>query len=417
MTDDNSSPKLTASPEYLRVAVLSDLHAYDHLGDAPMPPSSLCTTDVEDQVYHHPVASLLNLIDADGLQADILMCCGDMGDKARPAGIKYVWDKLQIIKAKLGADLLAVTAGNHDVDSRFQYTEYDAKGLLQSLVPPFPLDDLAQSNKYWARNYVALTKDDYRIVILNSSAYHGHRDGEFEHGRISPKTVEALKLELEVMERDHPKSVNILLCHHHPHKHMDIEDDDYSTMEGAHKLLQLLESGEYGNWIVIHGHKHHPRICYAAGGSGAPVIFSAGSFSATLYPDLASQGVRNQFYIIEFPLSKLAELGLGLAGTFRAWDWSKGKGWLRASDRSGLPSIGGFGNRENVDSVATSIATYFASRTEFWLPWEEISGALPTIKYLLPNNLELVLKRLEVRHGLKVTRDSDGFPAQIGQPV
>ncbi len=415
MAEDKPQNIHEASRRELKIAVLSDLHAYDHLNDnESYPPSYLCTTAPEDQTDHHPIASLIKLIDVEQIQADILMCCGDMGDKARPAGIKYVWDKLHYIKTKIGANILAVTAGNHDVDSRFKYTEYDAKGLLQSLVPQFPLEDEAQNNKYWARNFVILTEPDYRLVILNSSAYHGAKEAEFEHGRIAPRTVEALKAELEQLEQDHPRQVNILLCHHHPHKHGDIEDADYSVMDGAPKLLQLLESGEYGNWIVIHGHKHHPRICYAAGGSSAPIIFSAGSFSATLYPDISTQ-VRNQFYLIEFPLSELPTLGLGLAGTFKAWDWSKGRGWLRASQRSGLPSIGGFGNRGNVDTIASSIATFFDSEADPWITWEEVTTSFPTLRFLLPNNLEIVLKRLETRHNLTILRDSDGQPSQLGK--
>lgn len=411
MVEANTSLEAKVSQRFLRVAVLSDLHAYDHLNGEPIPPSYLCTTAPENQVLHHPIASLLHLLDTENLKADILMCCGDMGDKARPAGIMYVWNKLHIVKTKLEANLLAVTAGNHDVDSRFKYTDYDAKGLLQSLEPAFPLEDEALNNQYWARNFVILVKEDYRLVILNSSAYHGAKEGEFEHGRISPRTVEALRIELEKMEQEHPRLVNILLCHHHPHKHGDIEDDDYSVMDGAPKLLQLLESGDYGNWIVIHGHKHHPRICYAAGGSSAPVIFSAGSFSATLYPELSTQA-RNQFYMIEFPLSDLT--GLGLTGTFRAWDWSKGKGWLKAHERSGLPSHGGFGNKDNVDSIAASIATFVKSKMEPWVTWEEVDVEFPKLKYLLPNNLTAVIRKLESRYHFTVTRNSDGSPAQIG---
>jgi 3',5'-cyclic AMP phosphodiesterase CpdA len=411
MVDADTYLGSNISQRFLRVAVLSDLHAYDHLNGETIPPSYLCTTDPENQVLHHPFASLLHLIETETLKADILMCCGDMGDKARPAGIMYVWNKLHIVKAKLEANLLAVTAGNHDVDSRFKYTDYDAKGLLQSLDPAFPLEDASLNNQYWARNFVVLVKEDYRLVILNSSAYHGVKDGEFEHGRISPRTVEALRLELEKIEQKHPRLVNILLCHHHPHKHGDIEDDDYSVMDGAPKLLQLLESGDYGDWIVIHGHKHHPRICYAAGGSSAPVIFSAGSFSATLYPDLSTQA-RNQFYMIEFPLTDLT--GLGLTGTFRAWDWSKGKGWLKANERSGLPSHGGFGNRDNVDSIAKSIASFVKSKKEPWVNWEEVDVEFPKLKYLLPNNLTSVIRKLESKYRFTVNRYSDGSPSQIG---
>src|SRR5688572_25117411 len=125
----------------LRVAVVSDLHAYDSLSDGETPPSHLCTLDPEDQATQHPITGLLELISKQSLSADALICCGDMGDKARPAGVRYVWERLQKIQTALQAEGLYVTAGNHDVDSRHKYNDYDAKGVLQSLVPQYPLAD------------------------------------------------------------------------------------------------------------------------------------------------------------------------------------------------------------------------------------------------------------------------------------
>jgi predicted phosphodiesterase len=399
----------------LRVAVVSDIHAYDE-PDEPggEPPSSLCTKAPEDQPNYHPITGLSNLIEQNKLQADVLVCCGDMGDKARPAGIKYVWDNLQKLKDKLAAELLAATAGNHDVDSRYKYNDYDAKGVLQSLLPQFPLGDETQNNKYWSRNYVVITTSKFRLVILNSSAYHGAKEEEFKHGRVSLRTVETLKAELADLERTHSRQVNILLCHHHPHKHGDIEDDDYSIMEGGHKLLGMLESGNYGNWIIIHGHKHHPRICYAAGGSSAPIVFSAGSLCARLYQPLQSVA-RNQFYLITFPLAELETLGLGLAGTFQSWDWIDGRGWMRAGDRSGLPPYGGFGNRGNVFTLANQVAALFSNRGEPYIKWDEVLSAIPSLKYLLPSDMIQMLNKLESAHTLRVLWDSTGQPAQIGK--
>ncbi|MDQ1592586.1 MAG: hypothetical protein QOG71_3213 [Pyrinomonadaceae bacterium] len=406
----------TPQRNVLKIAIVSDIHAYDHLNDDKEAPSFLCTVAPENRVSHHPIAGLLKLIDDQSIRADILMCCGDMGDKARPAGILYTWDKLHVIKRKLEAKTLAVTAGNHDVDSRYKYTDYDAKGLLQSLVPPFPCEDEKLNDKFWARNYIVFSEPDYRLVILNTSAYHGAKEGEFEHGRITPRTVEALKAELEVLEHEQPRRVNILLCHHHPHNHGDIEDKDVSLMEGGAKLLELLGSGDYGNWIVIHGHKHHPRISYAAASISPPIVFSAGSLCARIYEELQGQA-RNQFYVITFPLSDLDTLELGLIGTFQAWDWLPGIGWQRATLRSGLPASGGFGNRGDITSISKTIATIFASKKQPWVEWNEIIGAFPQVSYLLPISLQAIIKKLESNYNLTVSRDSDGQPLQIGRSL
>jgi len=392
---------------------VSDLHAYDTLAADEAQPSHLCTTSPEDQPTQHPITGLLDLIAKQPIIADALICCGDMGDKSRPAGIRYVWEKLQKLKEALGAKDLFATAGNHDIDSRYSYNDYDAKGILQALLPMYPLPDENLTNKYWSRNYVVLSRPDYRIVILNSSAYHGTKDEEFKTGRVSLRTVESLRMELEELEKDEPKLVNILLCHHHPHKYGDIDETDYSDMEGAPKLLEVLGSGNFGDWIAIHGHKHHPRLCYAAGLGNAPVIFSAGSLTAVLYPAL-QLAARNQFYVIEFPLQDIRNLNLGLVGTFESWDWTKGLGWRRAGPQSGLPAFGGFGN-QNRGLVVDAIEASVKARGENFVQWSEVATDVPGLKYLMPGDLEIVIAKLRSDRALNVLRDDFGQPAQIGK--
>jgi predicted MPP superfamily phosphohydrolase len=399
--------------ETLRVAVVSDLHAYATLEQGEVAPSNLCTVAPEDQPTQHPIMALLELIDKAPLTADLLVCCGDMGDKAKRAGIRYVWEKLQIIKKRLKAKHLYVTSGNHDVDSR-HVDDYDAKGYLQSLVPQYPFTKDEITDRYWARNYVILTEPKYRMVVLNSSAYHGTTPEEYEHGRITPRTLEALRRELEDLEAMNPRDVNILICHHHPHKHDDVEDSDYSTMLGGEKLLKVLGSGKCGDWIVIHGHKHHPRLCYAAGGSSAPVIFGAGSLSAIIYPEL-QQIARNQFHLIEFPMSIARTLGLGLIGTFETWDWVKGIGWLPASRRSGLPPVGGFGNRDNKLGIAVAVENAVRARGESFVEWSEVQADVPGLKYLIPIDLEWVVQKLQTKMKMQILADpDDGRIEQIG---
>jgi predicted phosphodiesterase len=399
--------------ETLRIAVVSDLHAYDILQDGEATPSHLCTISPEDQPTLHPIAGLLDRIDKDGLTADALLCCGDLGDKSRPAGIKYAWERLHLIKARLKADDLFVTSGNHDLDSRYTHSD-DAKGVLQSLTPMYPLADENLTNKYWSRNYVVLTQDRYRIVLLNSSAYHGTRNEEFAHGRVTIRTVEALKTELETLEKAYHRDLNILVCHHHPLKYADIGDPDYSDMEGAPRLVDALGSGDYGHWIIIHGHRHQPRLTYATGPSTAPIVFSAGSLTAVLYPELQLLA-RNQFYIIEFPLDEIKTLGLGLIGTFQSWDWVLGLGWRPASRNSGLPAYGGFGNR-HILPMLDNIEAVINSRGEPWtLDWEDVVTEVPGLKFLLPSDLETLIKRLKTDKQLNVLRDDNGQPAQVGR--
>jgi hypothetical protein len=231
---------------------------------------------------------------------------------------------------------------------------------------------------------------------------------EFQHGRISPSSLRILKSALSSVS---PPPVNILLCHHHPHKHTELGLGDYDEMADGQLLLELLGSGEYGEWIVIHGHKHHPKLCYAHGGSSAPVIFSAGSLCHTLYPELATL-VQRQFYILSFPYDAFARFGL--VGTFRAWDWEFGGGWGRPTRKSGLPATGGFGHRAKPQRLAANIATTVAGKTRHW---DYITIGHPELAYVLPSDLLLIERSLRDDFHIGIQSDDDGAPLQIGPMI
>jgi hypothetical protein len=355
----------------LRIAVLSDVHAYSTASKTR--PSHLPVNAPEDRPRQHPFVSLVNLIADEELSADVLLCCGDMGDKADPDGIRFTWRWVNTIAAALEPKYVVGTAGNHDVDSRGLYTPDDAMATLGALVPrfPIPLDD-GLCDSYWARGFALIEDADYRVAVLNSSAHHGNED-EAKHGKVS----EHLLAELEAaLKASGPRPINVLACHHHPFRHGDIDQLDYSAMEGAPELLNLLGSGEYGHWLIVHGYKHHPRLRYASGTGAAPVILSAGSFSAELYLELQTRA-RNQFYVVELDAGAAGQLGLGLAGQVRAWDWVAAKGWDLAARRSGLPAHGGFGYRAAGDVIASDVADLVAVSQTGYMTWQEVTARHP----------------------------------------
>lgn len=393
----------------MRLGVLSDLHAY--AGDPPsLPPSLLNTRLPEDQPGQHPFVGLAQLIRSEKLMADALVCCGDMGDKASPEGIPWAWQWVHRIRHALGADCVVATSGNHDVDSRYIYTGHDAKGVLQSLNPPYPFGDEAVNDRYWARNVVVDTIGDARFVVLNSAAYHGVGE-EWEHGRISQRTLAYLK---KTLDAHPPAAANILVCHHHPFRFGDIDLTDYSEMKGGETLIDLLGSGDHGRWLVVHGHRHWPHLTYGPGGATSPVIFAAGSLSAVLYPELQSRA-RNQFYILELPVKDFAAIGQGLVGEFWAWDWIANVGWQPAQEGSGLPHHGGFGSRHGGDIASDQIAEAMTASGNSFMSWEQLCNQLGWLRYALPSDIGLCVKQLQAKHGLAVLMDH-GRPGQVGQP-
>lgn len=400
-----SNPEFAAAD--LRIALISDLHAYDTLGSREPPPSRLWVGEPEDLPGKNPFVGLAELIASEPpLKAECLLCLGDLGDKARPIGIKYAWERLNKLKGHLQANHLLVTSGNHDCDSRYSYARYDAKGFLQSLDPPYPFPDEARNDRYWARHFAVHEEPRYRVVCLNSSAYHGNAPEEIDHGRISEATLARLR---RYLQNSDSRLINILICHHHPQTHSEIGLGEADTMKSGQLLLDLLASEDGGTWIVIHGHKHHPKVTYASGpSSSAPLVISVGSFAAKLYADLASR-VRNQFHILTFRFDDF-EL-LGTVGRIYSWDWSDGIGWISAGGHSGLPAECGFGVKTEAHVLAGKVAALLSDAR---LPWLEFTKICREVLYLLPNDFARLKTVLGKQHNIGIAEE-DGVPIEIGR--
>lgn len=391
----------------LKIAVASDLHAYHHGGGEPTQ-SHLKVLGASDSAGGDPLCHLAELISSQKLRADLLLSPGDLGNKASTEGIAYAWKALHEVGQQLKAHLVTAASGNHDLDSRHHGFSADPTETLQRLVPPYPLPEENDNDKYWARKFVVKQTEQYRLVILNSAAYHGGKPEEIDHGRISQFTINRLEKELSA----HPvPPVNIVLCHHHPHQFPEIfqDDDTYDVMKNGQQLLNLLGNGRHGNWIVIHGHKHHARVAYSQGNNSSPFVMAAGSFSAVIYPQLQAQA-RNQFYVLELPLDN----PLGLVGTIRAWDWTPA-GWIPAMHKgSGLPAVCKFGCRDSANNLARRINQ--ALGTHSAEDWSAIVHVVPEVEFLLPGDFNTLLNVLERQYNIKVECDN-GTPRELGRVV
>ena len=389
---------MAKNEKIIKFAVISDLHVYDKSIEVyNNNPPSYFPIYTQDKLAHgeSPGYDLYALIKEERLSVDYILCAGDIGHQGNPNHVKYSWEYLNTIKERLKAKNIYACTGNHDIDSRYKYNSYDAKGFLLTLSPDYPLDDINKKNEYWANNYLFIEEGDFNLILLNSSAFHGvsgEYDGEkfdeYDHGRISDYTMKSISSKLSCIRK---KDINLLLCHHHPKKHDNIRVDDYSEMKGGSELLNMLSGGDYGSWLVIHGHRHFPIISYADGGSQSPTIFSAGSFSANLYPEIQTQA-KNQFYILEFNLDDTETYGL--VGNFKSWTWVKGKGWYQPDDLLGIPSHGGFGIRPNLKTTINKIFDRLKN-TNAYIEWEELLSFYPEIKYYIPRDIENIAKGLK----------------------
>jgi len=343
---------------------------------------------------------IANVLDELSVSVDWVICPGDLGDQAEKPGLDYAWRKLEELRQKVGADYLIGTAGNHDLDSRLITGGFNPKENLQALSPKFPGVTQADCDQYWGRNWCSYTKDNVRIVNVNSSAYHGFKPKEGEpehsHGRVSTMTIEDICKNIKGDEFD----INILLTHHHVLKNDHIYDNDNSEMSGAGKLIEKLAKTTQSPWMVIHGHQHFPEIDYGRGSSLAPIIMSAGSFSARL-SGMHALASPNQFYLVELADPCDEYDGWFPCGIVRAWHWTPSEEWHRSPLQQRIPYGAGFGCKMNPTQSVQRLLGVLDAAEEPFITLGDVYSAEPQLEFLLPTDLELVISSLE-KEGIKV---------------
>jgi 3',5'-cyclic AMP phosphodiesterase CpdA len=387
-----------------RIAVFSDIHAFaprpDGVGLQDGDPSWARTIPDQLEEDRGPFQALARTIENEALQADLLLCCGDMGDKADLDGVRFTWGWLETLRRRLRAELVIGTTGNHDVDSRNQSGRGDPMHCVRALQPPFPMDVPAPHSDYWERNVALVETGDTAVLVVNTAAEHSSPELA-KRGRLTQQTLDTVRDTIA----DIKGSERIALVHHHPYRHDAIDWKDNSELEGGPELLRLLEDN--GDWLVIHGHRHYPNIVYAAGGTRAPVILAAGSFAAILYPELGAR-VRNQFHIVDVqPPGSIAGTA-GMIGSIRSWEYSPANGWARPISQEGIPDGAGFGYRGSVADVADTIERFVSASDDSFVTLGDVIVTNPSLRYVLPRDRGHVLEQLASR-GVLVSPTANSY--------
>lgn len=411
----------------LKILVISDIHAYAREPDGQGLPSHV---RAGDESVISPQYQFIDLIKRESVKADIIICPGDLGDKADSTGIQYAWAYLKRVAEISGARMIVSTVGNHDMDSRSINSEFDPKGLLLSLSPSFPLHvvegtsqvcEKQTSMHFWAYNFAHFDFLGIRFFILNSSAYHGYgtkTHEELEHGRVSNATlkrfedyIKANNIETIDAGNERP-DVNILLCHHHLSKDGHAEDKDKSEIVGAHALIELLSRTENGRWLVIHGHRHRSRL-YQAGPSTGPWILSAASFGATRDRDYDNHSP-NQVHLVTLEPRDVSRMAYPVAGTIKTWAWYRQtRGWQAdQAPQSGLPPETGFGWRGSLEELAAEIDSKLS---EPYLRMDDLKMMVPQLRYVQYFEMQELQKVLADRHSIKSITQQDGSLYQIAR--
>jgi len=391
----------------IRLALLSDLHAFQSSGNGKGAPSFLpANPGVSDP---DPFGDLDKLIERENLHANLVMCGGDISDKADFRGFQYAWLKLHALKQKLNAKELVSTCGNHDLNSRLIDIDEDPdpKGALQTLSPRFPFDDEKLTDRFWSRNFALIDPlPGVCVVVLNTSAYHGGMEHELEHGRVSERTITAIKRDLQGRR---PADLNILLCHHHPRPLRGVWGNapDPEFMKKGGELLSALTQCTASPWLILHGHRHIPNLEHTL--DPYSIVVGASSFSSQM------QGRFNQFHLLEIEVDPTGDVPL--KGAVETWSWNMTGGWQQrpiSNDDEGFPPLCGFGSTlppramvEKIESIVNSGPAY--------MEWTEVLESVPDIRFTTPAHFRQIEQLLGDKQ-IHLHRDKEGRVVQVGKP-
>lgn len=402
--------------KHVRLAILSDQHFHEPKPDSGAKAHShILVSTLGQRKGKNPWTDLEDLITENKIKSDMLLCAGDITTHAQDSSLKTAWDCLIRLGTLLESNVVACATGNHDIRSRKNPMPPRASLLreidrvtgvfedLKTLTPPYPIKVNTPNDsptfgrkiraEYFGNDFALHVHNDIRLVVLNTCAGHTSDPLTYERGIFSEAALEELRLQLNENGGSQPM-MNILLCHHHPDVHSDMSSGTYDFVLNGEKLIQTLES--YGEWIIIHGHKHNPRIVKAQGASSCPItIFSAGSLGAVLNEGNLGEESRNHFYTLDLSFS----LTEGLRGTLSVWAWNAGFGWEESIPCGNTVSSGsGFGEKRNPRTLAHQIAPLVKKSGS--LTWSQLVADTDFARHLFPRDVSLILIELDRDHAI-----------------
>lgn len=374
----------------VKIVIISDLHCSNE--ERASNETRLYDKAPTKPINRHPVKSIQERIKKDSINANYLICLGDITNKANEYGLNQGINYLKDIQTELNAEELFLVTGNHDVDT---LNETDPFNQLKKYDFPLPDDEIKSS--YWDDNYCVIEREKIILFIINTS-YHVYSKDDLKTP--PPFNSDALleDINTRLSRYKTTNKLKLFLCHHHPIQQSDY-DDTYTAndlIDGADKLLKVLKAN--GFHLVLHGHKHMIRIQY---NDDLPV-FASGSFSS-LQNTREFDG-KNTFHLIDLKIENHQ-----CKGKITTWFYNFNSGWAKSKDPESIfPTYTGFGcNFRNIKDFCDKIVNYFndwyllEDKTKV-LPFEKVLSEFPDIDYLTPMQQDELMEYFRDHYKLEI---------------
>lgn len=346
----------------------------------------------------HPMQSLLKLINTHGIEANVIICCGDMSNKISRSGLLQSWDSIRTdLKDALKSKEVYCTLGNHDVESRsLDGTPFDT---ARSIDENFPFRDNSDNDCYWANGYCLQNLEGIADFLAINTAHDHWNEPAARTGTFSPRNIQTLG---EYLTSKPTAPIRIAFFHHHPTLHASSVSNLTDVLPTGADLLQLLS--KHGFQLIIHGHRHQPHITWYTDTSIPLYVFCAGSFSAFL--NILASRTRNLFHLVEVEVDNKNSSGLN--GVIKTWEFNWGKGWRPSSQNSAdFPHILHIGRRPE-DNLGEKINQYFVDTDKAYLVGPNLLKTFPSLKYVFPHDLGALVQQLENNYEIIANFEENG---------
>jgi 3',5'-cyclic AMP phosphodiesterase CpdA len=303
---------MTSFPQF-RILHISDLHfGKNHICN-PLDPTGAATgisplkellhKDLEDEEWQRFIwARQTPDVEPTPL---LIAATGDLTQRADPNEFDQAHDFLSelarkpILGSVIGLRNVFVVPGNHDVvfdrpepEHRFAPYCIFYNKLFKTIQPeqrayarPEEASSLSQIH--------AFPEARFLVAEINSCFYIEKETIDESRGQVDPRTIAALRKQLEEYGSDAHQWIKVALVHHHPVLLPSFVEPGrgVDSILNARALLRLLR--ENGFQLILHGHKHFPQVfSYDPDSAWAPaeasipqMIVAGGSCGSVALPE------------------------------------------------------------------------------------------------------------------------------------
>lgn len=333
---------------------------------------------------------------------DYLFIAGDLTSIASPQEFIFCEKKILQIADEIGIEHSRILCcmGNHDVDwnianlwnpkstisdESIQFRK-DKYQHIASSVSSFCLSEIDEYSKsHGPLPYSGVYEaDDFIVISLNTGWLCGPNQ-EYSHGKLSADQLKWFENTLKKYATDERK--RIVLMHHHPfnYPYPTVGEDISQIAEGA-EFVEIAEANKVD--LVIHGHRHHPKVKTEMCGVGYPVTYLCSGSLSVNAKHRSNGEIPNTIHFLEVDKQRDYFVLFNYSYT-DAEGWHVMK-YSKSTPMDGIMKVGKVFNR----SVCESAIRKYCERDEKFIEliWDDLEECLQFMTY--EELLEMIKEQL-----------------------